>query len=105
MAVAPFPWRRNAQGFRPMDMRKIGRSKTRVTSRFLFGKGFQNFFRSDGNLINPHTDGVVDGVGDCGHDREKRTLTDFFRSIRAARFRSSDNSVKTSGNTKGGGAL
>ncbi len=70
-----------------MDMRKIGRSNTRVTSRFLFGKGFHNFFRSDGNLINPHTDSVVDGVGDCGHDRQKRTLTDFFRSKRAAGIR------------------
>src|SRR5260370_30812915 len=75
VAVATFPWRRNAQSFRPIDVREMDWSKTRVASRFLFGEGFHDFFRSDGDFIDPHTDSVVDGVGNRRHDRQKRALT------------------------------
>src|SRR5260370_7141153 len=62
-------------------------SKTRVASRFLFGEGFHDFFRSDGDFIDPHTDSVVDGVGNRRHDRQKRALTNFLRAKRPARIR------------------
>src|SRR2546421_11431577 len=78
VAVAPFPRRRDAQCLGPMDVREMARSKTRVTSRFLFGKRLHDFFRSDGDFINPHPDGIVDGVRDRGHDRQARALADFF---------------------------
>src|ERR1700704_1484211 len=87
IAVATFPWRRNAQCLRPIDAREMARSETRLASRFLFGKGFHDFFRSDGDLIDPHSDSVVDGIGDRGHDREKRALPDFLSAKWAARIR------------------
>src|SRR5882762_672856 len=90
VAVASFPRRRDRESLRPIHMRKMARSKTRITSRFLFGKGFHDFFRSDGNFINPNSDGVVDGIGDRGHDRKERALTDFFSAKRAAGVRSFD---------------
>src|SRR6266851_4156445 len=87
VAVAPFPRWRDAQSLRPIDIRKMARSKTRVTSRFLFGKSFHDFFRSDGNFINPHSDGIINGVGHGRHDRQERALTDFLRAKRAAGIR------------------
>src|SRR6202521_4143517 len=61
VAVATFPGRRDAQRLGPMDVREMARSKTWVTSRFLFGKRLHDFFRSDGDFINPHPDSIVDG--------------------------------------------
>src|SRR6266849_915015 len=87
VAVAPLPRRRDAQGLRPIDARKISWSKTRVTSSFLFGESLHDFFRSDGDLIDPHADSVVDGIRDGRHDRQQRALTDFFRAKRAVRIR------------------
>src|SRR5882757_7978979 len=49
VAVATFPRRRDAQCLRPIDMREMARSITRVTSRFLFRKRLHDFFRSDGD--------------------------------------------------------
>src|SRR5260370_40805812 len=45
VAVAAFPWRRNTQCLRPIAVREMRWSKTRGTSRFLFGEGFHEFFR------------------------------------------------------------
>ena len=42
-----------------------------------FGKSLHDFLRSDGNFINSHSDGIVDRVGNCGHDRQQGALTDF----------------------------
>src|SRR5260370_75359 len=105
VAVAPFPRRRNTKGFRPIDMRKMARSKTRVTSRFLFGRRLHDFFRSDGDFITPHSDSIVDSIGDRRHDREKRTLTHFLRSKRAAGIRFLDQLGDHFGHIERGGAL
>src|SRR5260370_15902628 len=59
VAVAPFPRRRDAQSLRPIYMREMARSKTRVTSRFLFRKRLHDFFRSDGAFSDAHSDRIV----------------------------------------------
>src|SRR5713101_4483865 len=55
-AIAAFPWRRNAERFRPMDMREMAGSEARLMAGFLFGERLQDFFRCDGNFINPDSD-------------------------------------------------
>src|SRR5260370_15608747 len=84
VAVAAFPGRRNTQSLRPVDVRKMGWSKTRVASRFLFGEGFHAFFRCDGDFIDSHTDSVVDAIGNRRHDRQQRALIDFLPATRSA---------------------
>src|SRR6267154_2394219 len=64
VSVAPFPRWRDAQCLRPIHMREMARSKARLTSCFFFGKRLHDFFRSDRNFINSHSDSIVDGVGD-----------------------------------------
>src|SRR5258708_11752045 len=85
VAITTFPWWRNAERLRPVNIREMIRSETRFSSRSLFCKRLHYFFRGDWNFINPHSDSVVHGVGDRGHDRQERALTDFLRSKRAAR--------------------
>src|SRR5713101_1602515 len=57
-AIAAFPWRRNAERFRPMDMREMAGSEARLTAGFLFGERLHDFFRRDGNFINPDSHGI-----------------------------------------------
>src|ERR1700719_5297567 len=60
VAVAPLPWRRHAQSLGPIDVRKMVRSKARLTSCFFFGERFHDFLRSGGDFINSHSDRIVD---------------------------------------------
>src|SRR6202158_468189 len=105
VAISPFPRRRDTQSLGPIHMREMGRSITRVTSRFFFGKRLHDFFGSDGNFINPHSDSIVDGVGDRGHDRQERALTDFLRAKRAAGIRFLDQLREHFGHIQRGRAL
>src|SRR6267154_1644783 len=86
VAVASLPRRRNAQSLRPIDVREMGWSKTRVTSCVFFGEGLHDFFRCDWDFVDSHTDSVVDGVGNRRHDRQQGTLTDLFCPKRPARI-------------------
>src|SRR5260370_18916659 len=86
VAVAPFPGRRDAQCLWPIDMREMARTKTWLTARSFFGKGFHDFFGSDGDFVDTNSHGVVDGIGHRRHDRQKRALTGFLSAQRAARI-------------------
>src|SRR6267142_1164286 len=84
VAIAAFPRRRNAECFRPIDMRKVARTVARITACFLFRQRFHYFFRSYRDFVNSNADGVVNSVGHGGHDGQKRTLADFLGAEGAA---------------------
>src|SRR6266566_2759638 len=78
---------RGAQGFWPVDMRKMARSKSRFTSSFLFGQRLHDFFRCYGNFIDPYSDGIVDSVSHRWHDWQKGPLPNFLCAKGPARIR------------------
>ena len=53
--------------------------------------------RRDRDLVDPHADGVVDGVGDRRHDRQQRPLPDLLGAERAVRVGVLDQIEMTSG--------
>src|SRR5437899_3099133 len=55
-------------------MWKMTWAETRLASRLFFGKGFHNFFRCNGDFIDAHPNSVVHGIGNRGHDGQKRAL-------------------------------
>src|SRR6267378_5837153 len=77
VAVAAFPRGRNAEHFRPIDMRKVARPIARIAARPFFRERFHYFLRSYRDFIDSNADGVVNRVGHGGHDGQKWTLTDF----------------------------
>src|SRR5262245_29323515 len=74
VAVAAFPGRQDERGRR---IRNRGEA-LRTHALVLVLQGLQYFVRRDRDLVDPHTDGVVDRVGDRRHDGEQRPLPDFF---------------------------
>ena len=81
VAVAAFPRGRNAERFRPIDMRKVARPIARIAARPFFRERFHYFLRSYRDFIDSNADGVVNRVGHGGHDGQKWTLTDFLENI------------------------
>src|SRR5438034_10085063 len=55
-------------------MWKMTWAETRLASRLFFGKGFHNFFRSNGDFVDAHPDSVVHGIGNRRHDWQERAL-------------------------------
>src|SRR5207245_1713976 len=87
VSISSLPRRRNSQGFWPVDMRKMARSKSWFASSFLFGQRLHDFFRCYGNFIDPHSDGIVDRVGHRWHDWQKGPLPNFLCAKGPARIR------------------
>src|SRR5215470_7880992 len=44
-------------------------------------EGAKDFVRCNRNLVYPHSDGIIDGVGYGRYDRQKRSLARFFRAV------------------------
>src|SRR6266571_8776792 len=90
VSISSLPRRRDAQGFWPVDMRKMARSKSWFTSSLLFSQRLHDFFRRYGNFIDPHSDGIVDRVSHRWHDWQKGPLPNFLCTKGPARIRSLD---------------
>src|ERR1051325_5206727 len=83
--VAAFVGREDFERLRPLD---IGYGLGPVAAFFalcFFAQRREDFLGRDGHFVYADADGIVDGVGDRGHDGQERALSDLFRAERAVR--------------------
>src|SRR5439155_16517048 len=85
-SIATFPWRRHLQRLGPRDVWEVWRA---VARRLAGGFGFERFqdlFWCDRHFVDAYANCVEHGVGDCGHHRQQRPLTNFLRAEWTARI-------------------
>src|SRR5205807_6985478 len=74
LAVAAFPGRRHDERLRVGHRREVLRADARRFALSLQLQCLQNLVRRDRQLVDAHSDGVVNRVRHRGHDRQQRTL-------------------------------
>src|SRR6267154_2593694 len=84
-AVTAFPGCGHASRLWPRNLGKRRRSVASFFSPLLFPDGLENLLGSDGHLVYPDANGVVDRIGDRRHHRQERSLANLLRPERAVR--------------------
>src|SRR2546428_2673064 len=77
-SIASFPWRWDNARFGIFDLGKCRRTITRVLALLLFLQSLEHFLGSQRDLIDAHSDRIVNRVADRGGDRQQRPLSYFF---------------------------
>ena len=86
-AVPSLGRRRDPHRLGIRDAGKLRRAEARGLALRLRLQRRADLLGRDRDLVDPHADGVVDGVGDRGRNRQQRPLPDLLRAERAVRDR------------------
>src|SRR5437868_14035319 len=79
-SVAAFGGREHLERFWPRDFGDTRGAEARIFALTFGAERGEDFFGRDGDFVYATAYGVVDGVGDCGHDGEERALADLLRA-------------------------